>query len=146
MAGNVSARKKLSSSIYLLNPMTRRAPTNSGSILTKTIYLIHGSAKMDKHVLVTGGCGFIGSNFIRHMLATHPYGIINFDKLTYAGNPENLQDIEKNSRYTFIKGDIAEVSDLEKAFEIPIETVVNFAAESHVDRSILDPYTFIKTN
>jgi len=101
---------------------------------------------MNKHILVTGGCGFIGSNFIRHMLATYPYQIVNLDKLTYAGNPENLKDIEKDSRYTFIKGDIAEVSDLKKAFKMPIGMVVNFAAESHVDRSIIDPDTFIRTN
>jgi dTDP-glucose 4,6-dehydratase len=101
---------------------------------------------MDKCILVTGGCGFIGSNFIRHMLAAYPYRIINLDKLTYAGNPENLQDIEKDSRYTFIKGDIAETSDLEKAFEMPIGMIVNFAAESHVDRSIIDPGAFVRTN
>lgn len=101
---------------------------------------------MDTYMLVTGGCGFIGSNFIRHMLARYPYNIINLDKLTYAGNPENLQDIEKDSRYTFVKGDIAEVSDLERVFELPIKMIINFAAESHVDRSIIDPDTFIRTN
>lgn len=101
---------------------------------------------MDKCILVTGGCGFIGSNFIRHMLAAYPYRVINLDKLTYAGNPENLQDIEKDSRYMFIKGDIAETSDLAKAFEMPVGMIVNFAAESHVDRSIIDPGAFVRTN
>ena len=100
----------------------------------------------EPYILITGGCGFIGSNFVRHMLAKYQYNVVNFDRLTYAGNPENLQDIEKDTRYTFIKGDIAEVSDLEKVFRLPIENVVNFAAETHVDRSILDPDTFIKTN
>lgn len=99
----------------------------------------------ETYILITGGCGFIGSNFVRHMLAKYPYNVINFDKLTYAGNPENLQDIN-DKRYTFIKGDIAEKSDLERVFDLPIERVVNFAAESHVDRSIIDPDTFIKTN
>ena len=100
----------------------------------------------EPYILVTGGCGFIGANFVRHILAKHNYHVVNFDKLTYAGNPENLKDIEKDKRYTFFKGDIAEASDVEKAFELPIEFVVNFAAESHVDRSILDPEAFIKTN
>jgi dTDP-glucose 4,6-dehydratase len=100
----------------------------------------------EPYILVTGGCGFIGSNFVRHILEKYQYNVVNFDKLTYAGNPENLQDIEKDKRYTFIRGDIAEVSDLEKVFKLPIEIIVNFAAESHVDRSIIDPDTFIKTN
>jgi dTDP-glucose 4,6-dehydratase len=98
------------------------------------------------YLLVTGGCGFIGSNFIRHMLAKYPYSIINLDKLTYAGNPENLKDVEADERYTFVRGDIAEKGDLEEVFQKPIASVVHFAAESHVDRSILDPDTFIKTN
>lgn len=98
------------------------------------------------HILVTGGCGFIGSNFIRHMLSQYPYKITNFDKLTYAGNLENLRDIEKDRRYTFIKGDIADKVAIENVFEKEIDSVINFAAESHVDRSIMDPDAFIKTN
>ena len=97
-------------------------------------------------ILVTGGCGFIGSNFVRRMLSIHPYHVVNYDKLTYAGNLENLSDLEKNDRYTFVKGDIADVAQVREVFERPIEMVVNFAAESHVDRSIIDPDTFIQTN
>jgi len=97
-------------------------------------------------LLVTGGCGFIASNFIRYMLSRYPYQIINIDKLTYAGNPENLKEIERDKRYTFIKGDIANEADLEKVFNTDIDMVINFAAESHVDRSIMAPDSFIKTN
>lgn len=97
-------------------------------------------------ILVTGGAGFIGSNFIRYILNKYPdYQIINLDLLTYAGNLENLRDIENDKRYKFIRGDICDrelVNDLVKE----VDTVVNFAAESHVDRSILDPSPFIKTN
>ncbi|MCX7857561.1 MAG: dTDP-glucose 4,6-dehydratase [Deltaproteobacteria bacterium] len=99
-----------------------------------------------ERILVTGGCGFIGSNFIRYMLQNHEYEIINLDKLTYAGNLENLKDVENNKRYRFVKGDIADRSVLEEIFEFKIDVVVNFAAESHVDRSILDPSDFIRTN
>ncbi len=98
-------------------------------------------------LLVTGGCGFIGSNFIRHLLREHPEDrVLNLDKLTYAGNPENLRDVEGDPRYAFLKGDICEESDVRKAFEWGPEAVVNFAAETHVDRSITDPEAFVRTD
>ncbi len=99
-----------------------------------------------RHILVTGGCGFIGSNFVRHMIASSEARITNLDKLTYAGNLENLRDLEGHPRYAFVKGDIADRADVEKVFSGQIDCVVNFAAESHVDRSILDPDAFVKTN
>ena len=99
-------------------------------------------------LLVTGGCGFIGSNFIRFVLRNHPdWKIINLDKLTYAGNLKNLEGIETNERYKFVRGDIADRALVDKLFsEEKFNAVVNFAAESHVDRSILDPSPFIETN
>ncbi len=99
-------------------------------------------------ILVTGGAGFIGSNFIRHILKKYPdYEIINFDTLTYAGNLENLNDIEKLPNYKFIKGDITDESIVEKTIsEEKPDIIVHFAAESHVDRSILGPGAFIRTN
>jgi len=97
-------------------------------------------------LLITGGCGFIGSNFIRNMLEKYPnYQIINLDKLTYAGNPENLQDIESNPNYTFVKGDICDTEAVSKAMQ-DVDVVVHFAAESHVDRSIKDSSVFVTTN
>ena len=101
-----------------------------------------------KKYLVTGGAGFIGSNFIKYMLKKHSGAfIINFDKLTYAGNLENLKDIEKHERYVFIQGDICDKNSVESVFQKhDINYVVNFAAESHVDRSISDPDIFAKTN
>lgn len=96
-------------------------------------------------ILVTGGCGFIGSNFVRHILKNTDYEIINLDALTYSGNPDNLKDMEKNRRFRFVRGrieDKKQVSDLLTG----VDYVVNFAAESHVDRSILDPRPFIVTN
>ena len=102
---------------------------------------------MITRVLVTGGAGFIGSNFIRHVLSEHPdWEVINLDKVTYAGNPENLKDIESNPRYTFVKGDIADRKLVGELFEQHLNALVNFAAESHVDRSILDSSPFIETN
>lgn len=99
-------------------------------------------------ILVTGGAGFIGSNFVLYMLKKYPeYKIINLDLLTYAGNLENLFEAENSSNYEFIQGDICDSKLIEKIFEKNnISYVVNFAAESHVDRSIADPEVFIKTN
>lgn len=97
-------------------------------------------------LLVTGGAGFIGSNFIRYWLANYPEDeIVNFDALTYAGNLENLTDIADNSRYSFIKGDICDRQAVEAALT-GVDQIVHFAAESHVDRSILEPGAFIRTN
>ncbi|MHC4943936.1 MAG: dTDP-glucose 4,6-dehydratase [Planctomycetota bacterium] len=99
-------------------------------------------------ILVTGGAGFIGSNFILYYLReTKDFRIINFDFLTYAGNLENLTSVEEDPRYEFVKGDIADTKTVEKVFkDFEVDYVVNFAAESHVDRSILDPGIFIRTN
>lgn len=101
-----------------------------------------------KTILVTGGAGFIGSNFIRMMLKKYPeYRIVNVDDLTYAGNLNNLKEIEKNLNYVFIKDNICNYKKIEKIFSTyDINYVVNFAAESHVDRSIEDPEIFIRTN
>ena len=97
-------------------------------------------------LLVTGGSGFIGCNFIRHMMGKYPsYNIVNLDKLTYAGNPENLRDMESSPRYTFIKGDICDPAAVDAAMK-DADYVVHFAAESHVDRSIADSSAFIRTN
>jgi dTDP-glucose 4,6-dehydratase len=99
-------------------------------------------------LLVTGGLGFIGSNFIRQMLEEHPEdSIVNLDKVTYAGNPENLKDIAGDPRYTFIRGDICDQDLVGSVFrEHQIDAVVHFAAESHVDRSIQDASVFVRTN
>jgi len=101
-----------------------------------------------KKLLVTGGLGFIGSNFIRYILEKYSsYSIINFDIVSYCANFENLRDIEKDSRYKFIRGDICDKKLVDKIFkEEKPDFVVNFAAESHVDRSILGPEIFTRTN
>jgi dTDP-glucose 4,6-dehydratase len=99
-----------------------------------------------KKLLITGGAGFIGSNFIRYMIAKYPdYRIVNLDKLTYCGNLENLKDIEKRKNYKFVKGDITDQSLVNKLVK-ESDIVINFAAESHVDRSITDPGVFVTTN
>ena len=97
-------------------------------------------------LLVTGGSGFIGSNFIRWILAEHPEdSVLNLDKLTYAGNPANLADVEADPRYAFVHGDIGDAK-LVRDVARGMDAVVNFAAPSHVDRSILDPDEFLRTN
>jgi dTDP-glucose 4,6-dehydratase len=116
----------------------------------RTTYPTNGREKMveGKTLLVTGGCGFIGSNFIHYMLKQYPtYRIINLDKLTYCGNLDNLCEVVGQPNFAFVKGDIA---DREKVREVlhdeGIDCIVNFAAESHVDRSIEDPDLFLRTN
>ncbi|HUI93250.1 MAG TPA: dTDP-glucose 4,6-dehydratase [Chitinivibrionales bacterium] len=99
-------------------------------------------------LLVTGGCGFIGSNFVLHMLASRKdCSIVNLDALTYAGNPDNLRSVENDSRYTFVKADICDRNACAAAFDRhDVDAVVHFAAESHVDRSIQGPAAFVLTN
>ncbi|MBU3159392.1 dTDP-glucose 4,6-dehydratase [Clostridium frigoris] len=102
-----------------------------------------------KTYLVTGGAGFIGSNFVHYMLNKYSKDIkiVNFDKLTYAGNLENLKEIEDRTNYTFVQGDVCDKELVEKLFKkYDFDYVVNFAAESHVDRSIKEPEIFVKTN
>jgi len=101
-----------------------------------------------KTILITGGAGFIGSHLVRHFVNKYPhYTIINLDKLTYAGNLENLRDVENSPNYRFEKGDISEMEMVRGLFErYPFDAVLHCAAESHVDRSITDPLAFVKTN
>ncbi len=103
-----------------------------------------------KNLLITGGAGFIGSNFVRYMLHKYPdYRLIVFDKLTYAGNLDNLRDVARQfaDRYAFVQGDICDAGAVEAAMQkYEIDAIVNFAAETHVDRSLLEPDAFIKTD
>ena len=98
-------------------------------------------------ILVTGGCGFIGSNFVRYLLRqTDDDQVVNLDALTYAGNPANLADLEGNPRYRFVQGDICDRPFVEGVMASGIDAVVHMAAESHVDRSILEASAFVRTN
>ena len=101
-----------------------------------------------QRILVTGGCGFIGSNFVRHLLATYPdLSVVNVDKLTYAGNPENLQGVDADPRYRFMQADVCDRAAIDAILaETRPDALVHFAAESHVDRSILDSGPFVQTN
>ncbi len=101
-----------------------------------------------RHILITGGAGFIGSHLVRLMVNTYPdYEIVNLDKLTYAGNLENLKDIESKSNYRFVKADICDAEAMSRVFaDYAIDGVIHLAAESHVDRSIKDPLAFARTN
>ena len=103
---------------------------------------------MSKNILITGGAGFIGSHVVRRFVNNYPnYKIFNLDALTYAGNLENLKDIESKENYTFIKGNICDATLVDKILqENNIDTVIHLAAESHVDRSISDPLSFVQTN
>ncbi|MCL4161363.1 UNVERIFIED_CONTAM: hypothetical protein GTU68_067363, partial [Idotea baltica] len=101
-----------------------------------------------KKILITGGAGFIGSHLVQHFVKKYPsYQIINLDKLTYAGNLENLKEIENAPNYKFAKGDITDESFIQELFDVhQFDGVIHLAAESHVDRSISDPMSFIMTN
>ena len=103
---------------------------------------------MKKNILITGGAGFIGSHVVRLFVNKYPdYRIVNLDKLTYAGNLENLRDVENAPNYTFVKEDICRYEKMQEIFRTySIDGVIHLAAESHVDRSITDPEAFVRTN
>ena len=109
--------------------------------------MLNISVKNNTKILVTGGCGFIGSHFIKHILNTTDFDVINIDNLTYAGNLDNLSDIIDTDRYTFVKTDISDEDKMDRIFYLnDITYVANFAADSHVDRSIKNPNIFANTN
>ena len=106
------------------------------------------SQQVNKKILITGGAGFIGSHVVQLFVTKYPeYQIVNLDKLTYAGNLDNLREVENQSNYTFIKGDITDFTFVDNLFQkYQFDSVVHLAAESHVDRSISNPMEFIMTN
>lgn len=110
--------------------------------------LIRQGVIAGKTILVCGGAGFIGSNFVHHILKKYPhYRVINFDKLTYAGNLDNLRNVERNPRYEFVQGDIADAETIDAVFQKQVDAVVNFAAETHVGRSVYyGTKEFVHTN
>ncbi|MCG2677140.1 GDP-mannose 4,6-dehydratase, partial [bacterium] len=115
-------------------PFRDQGKRNRGEKLAINSAKFKKQKKKKMRILVTGGAGFIGSNFIKHILTKYPdYEVVNLDKLTYSGNLENLKDVENNPNYRFIKGDICDAQIVEKAIE-GCDAIVNFAAESHVDR------------
>ncbi|MCF7858097.1 MAG: dTDP-glucose 4,6-dehydratase [Candidatus Cloacimonetes bacterium] len=119
--------------------------------IEKEINFFNGKTNLqedNKIILVTGGAGFIGSNFIRHLINKYPnFKVINFDKLTYSGNLNNLTTLEDNNNYVFVKGNVSDPKDVKTTFEqFNPDFVVHFAAESHVDKSIINPNIFLETN
>ena len=121
--------------------------TSFGAV-SPEIIITHFNMQYQKNILITGGAGFIGSHVVRLFVNKSPeYRIINLDKLTYAGNLNNLKDIEDSPNYKFIKADICDFETMVALFEeYDIDNVIHLAAESHVDRSIKDPFTFAQTN
>src|SRR5262249_19935808 len=142
--GNASARTSRSSSTCRASPMRTGIRTSTGSSRTAR-FPTTGRAAMVS-VLVTGGAGFIGSNFVRHSLASHPdWHVTTLDKLTYAGRLENLKGVVDDPRHTFVTGDVADAA-VADPLVASAEIVVHFAAETHVDRSIQSAGAFITTD
>src|SRR4030095_1287382 len=147
-ASSASASTKRWLSTSRLNCIATAPRTNTASPPTAAKSPTTGTERTaDLRLLVTGGAGFIGCNFVRYILDRYPdYHVVNLDKLTYAGNLENLEGLEKNPRYRFLQGDVCDPDVVSEALKSGADAVVNFAAESHVDRSILGASEFVRTN